>query len=144
MPTTHRLCRNNPLIPYAARPGSGPCVLHYPRDIKAAREIIYSISNFDNMVRLCSECHCYITGAPHPDVAHRDVPAGPGCGLPHHPAPCPWVDRNGRPCQHHAAPLPPLPESPPELLLSTSATTSASATPPVTSSEALVGGALFT
>ena len=114
MPKQHRLCRNNPLIPFAARPGSGDCVLHYPNSIEAAREIIDSISNFDNMVRQCVKCHKFITGAPHPDVAHGDAPAGPECSLDHHPLSCPWVDRHGQPCQFlPLASLPPLPISPP-------------------------------
>ena len=96
MPKTHRLCRNNPLIPFAARPGSEPCVLVYPSDLSTAKHILLSISK--TMVRQCATCHRFITGAPSPELGHEDGIAGPNCVLPHHPLPCPWVDRNGQPC----------------------------------------------
>ena len=135
MSNTHALCRNNPLIPYRARPGRDPCVLKYPEDLASAKVILRSISKFDKM-RQCSVCHLYVTGAPQAHLSHGAAPAGPGCTLPHHPSPCPWVDdRTGRPCQYvHAPPVPPL--------VSLTATTSASLlSPPVTISETQVGGA---
>ena len=133
MPPTHPLCRNNPLVPYAARPGSGPCVLEYPETLSTAKAIIRSISSLENMVRQCGTCHRFITGAPRPELGHQDGPAGPECSLPHHPQPCPWVsDRTGQPCSY--VPAPPLLLPP----LTTTSTVSAT-TSPATISETLVG-----
>ena len=91
------------------------------------------------MVRQCSKCHLYVNGAPHPDLAHHDVPAGQDCNLLHHPQPCPWVDdRTGQSCQHYAALPPPLL---PPTTLSTSVTSSGSLTTPATITETQAGGA---
>ena len=127
------LCKHNPLIPWRARPGRGPCVLHYPYDLATAKDILQSISNLDGMVRQCVSCHKFVTGAPHPDVGHQDGPAGPECNLPHHPPPCPWVnDRTGQPCSY-------IPPSAPSLSSTVSPSVS---TAPVTITETPVGGVL--
>ena len=119
MSKSHRLCRNNPFVPYRARAARNPCILQYPYNISTAKDIIYSISSDLDRMRLCPGCHLYVTGAPSAELAHGEVPPGVKCNLPHHPSPCPWVDRNGQPCTYQHPPpappsgsLPPLPLSP--------------------------------
>ena len=126
MPPTHRLCRNNPYIPYRARPGPDECILEYPYSLETAKSIFNSLSTEVNKLstevykmRQCSVCHRWVTGAPSPDVGHGDVAPGPRCTLLHHPAPCPWVGDKGQLCTYkHPLPaptpvsLPPLPLSP--------------------------------
>ena len=125
MVNSHPLCRNNPFVPYKARPGPRPCVLQYPESLETAVSIIRSISNTEDMVRQCISCHRYLTGAPRPDLGHGDAPSGPECSLPHHPSPCPWVGPRGQPCPYiPPSALPPPPVSAPSA--------SASSTAPVT------------
>ena len=119
MPRTHALCRNNPLIPYRARAGDKSCVLEYPYSLQTAKQIIYSLQEDFNKMRLCPGCHRYVTSAPSPDLGHGEVSPGVKCNLPHHPHPCPWLDRHGQPCTYRHSPpapppgsLPPLPLSP--------------------------------
>ena len=44
------------------------------------------------MVRRCTTCHRYVTGAPTPDLDHGGVGSGPDCTLEHHTASCDWED----------------------------------------------------
>ena len=117
MPHQRNLCKNNPLIPYRARPGRGPCVLTYPYNLETAKQVILNIST--EMGRQCISCHRYITSPPQANLHHHGGPPGPECSLPHHPAPCSWIGPRGQPCPYvhpppvTTSPLPPLPLSPP-------------------------------
>ena len=127
MPETHALCRNNPLIPYRARPGQELCLLEYPYDLQTAKKIVYSLKKeVDRRMRLCSVCHRYLTltGAPTNALGHGEVAPGEKCTLPHHPSPCPWVDRLGQPCTYQHPPPAPPPGSLPPLPLSPAASQS--------------------
>ena len=102
MSYSHKLVRNNPLLPYwCPVPGRGFYHLQFPHTLKSAKAFLTFISRTDpaTIMRQCKVCHRYITGAPHPDVDHHASPPGQGlCFLPHHPLPCPFKDEHDNPC----------------------------------------------
>ena len=102
MSTSHKLARNNPHLPFwCPIPGRGYYHLIYPHTLRAAKLYLKSLSQSIVMVRQCSECHRFITGAPNPDVDHNAPAPGRGaCTLSHHPPPCPFVSEHGVPCTH--------------------------------------------
>ena len=140
MVKTHPLCRNNPFIPYRARPGQGHCVLEYPENLVTAREIILSIAS-EIMGRQCISCHRFITSPPRPELGHGDAPSGPECSLPHHPSPCPWVGPRGQPCPYISPPA--VQQTPPVSAPPISVSSSASVTSTVTTTETPSGDNLL-
>ena len=81
------------------RRGKGAYTLKTPSSLSAAKAFLRDISHTE-MVRLCVNCHRYITGAPDPSVDHSGGAPGTQCSLPHHPQPCPGTDRRGHDCQY--------------------------------------------
>ena len=76
--------------------GRGPYILQVPTSLGAAKNFLSSL----DMVRLCGQCHLYITGAPDPSLDHSGSISGSLCVLPHHPAPCPFIDAHDNPCNY--------------------------------------------
>ena len=104
MSATHHLVRNNALLPYSCNiPGKGLYLLQYPHSLDKAKQIILELlSSSSQKMCQCVTCHWFITGAPDPSCDHTEGASGPLCVLPHHPPPCPRVDKHGNPCTYHA------------------------------------------
>ena len=105
MSASDKVVRNNPLLPYwSGVSGRGLHVLQSPNNLRSAILFLRSLSSPTSgriMVRRCTRCHRYTTGAPSPEVDHQGCNGGSACTLPHHPDPCDWTDQQDRPCQHH-------------------------------------------
>ena len=82
--------------------GKGAYTLKSPNSLAVAKDFLKSLapSPHSEMVRLCVNCHRFITGAPHLSVDHSGGVPGTQCQLPHHPQPCPGTDRRGLDCKH--------------------------------------------
>ena len=105
------MVRNNPLLPiWSCVPGAGRHTLQSPNNLDSAIRFLRSLPPTPRlrMVRRCTKCHRYSTGAPTPDVDHAGCGTGNACTLSHYPVPCDWADEQGRPCQYLPGPM--LPE----------------------------------